>query len=166
MSIVYLGLGSNRDNPVRQLGTALSSIAQLDQVAVARVSSFYQSQPWGELDQPEFVNAVAKIITSLPPLALLAALQLIEKQQKRVRLVRWGPRTIDLDILLFDQLELNLAELVVPHPLLLQREFVVYPLHEIAPCLQLPSGEFLADYKARLPARGIRQLPLELGELS
>lgn len=155
MPIAYIGLGSNLDHPLEQLKQALVSINQMNLSQIERVSSFYHSRPWGKLDQPDFINAVAKITTELKPLDLLDELQSIEKQQKRVRTVRWGARTIDLDVLLYDKITLNLSRLVIPHPRMLQREFVVYPLYEIAPDLRLPSGESLAAIKAELPIRGL-----------
>lgn len=155
MAIAYIGLGSNLDNPLEQIKQALVSINQMHLSQLEHASSFYRSRPWGKSDQPDFINAVAKIITGLKPLDLLSALQLIEKKQKRVRNVRWGARTLDLDVLLYDKITLNLLGLVIPHPRMLEREFVVYPLSEIAPDLQLPSGESLAAVKARLPMRGL-----------
>lgn len=155
MAVAYIGLGSNFDHPLEQIKQALVSINQMNLSQIEQVSSFYHSRPWGEPDQPDFINAVAKITTQCKPLDLLDSLQSIEKQQKRVRTVRWGPRTIDLDVLLYDKMILHLSRLVIPHPWMLQREFVVYPLHEIAPDLRLPTGESLAVIKARLPINGL-----------
>lgn len=156
LSTVYIGLGSNLDDPAVQLRQGLLAITRLQQVTLKTVSKLYRSQPWGKPDQPDFLNAVAKIATSLSPHDLLSALQAIEDGQQRTRDVKWGPRTLDLDILLFDNLELHLPELTLPHPEMLQREFVVYPLYEIAPDLVLPSRQKLAAVKLDLPLRGLK----------
>lgn len=144
-SIVTIGLGSNLGTPGHQIAEALRALAALSATAI-RVSPIYQSKAVGP-KQPDYLNAVAQITTALAPLALLDALQGIETQQKRVKTVRWGPRTIDLDILTFADSVINQPRLNVPHPLLTERNFVIVPLHDIAPNLILPSGVTLASLR-------------------
>lgn len=141
----YIALGSNLATPIEQLKSAVSALENLTQTELIAVSSFYRSKPLGPQDQPDFVNAVAAIDTALAPLPLLDALQQIEQQQGRVRLRRWGERTLDLDILLYADQIIQSERLTVPHYDMHNREFVIVPLYEIAPHLQLPSGEKLAD---------------------
>lgn len=140
----YIGLGSNMSQPVDQLLQAVSTIAQLAQTTMQRCSSFYASRPMGPQDQPDYVNAVVKIKTQLAPHDLLSALQRIELDQGRERKgQRWGPRTLDLDILLIDEQVIETEDLIVPHPGMKSREFVLYPLYEIAPDIMLPCGNSL-----------------------
>ena len=145
MNQVYIALGSNLANPRQQLQDALQALNQLPHSRLVAQSAFYQSQPLGPQDQPDYVNAVACLETALPALALLDALQQIEQQQGRVRLRRWGERTLDLDILLFNQEVIQSERLTVPHYDMHNREFVIVPLYEIAPQLILPNGTPLAQ---------------------
>ena len=146
MSLVYLGLGSNLNQPIVQLATARQSIDQLDSVQVLMCSSLYQSTPLEGSDGPDYYNQVVKISTSLAPEALLSDLQAIEKRQGRVRgPLRWASRPIDIDILLYDAIVLNTPRLTVPHYDMHRRWFVLKPLHELAPGLHLPSGESVAQ---------------------
>lgn len=164
---VYVGLGSNLEHPLLQLWRALLALERSQSLILQAVSSFYYSAPWGNVkDQPDFVNAVVKLSTTLTPFELLQTLQQIEKQQNRQRgAERWAARTLDLDILLFGPLRLNSPQLTIPHRYLIEREFVVYPLYEIAPALLLPEGEQLAAVVARLPKRGMQKID-ENGNLS
>jgi 2-amino-4-hydroxy-6-hydroxymethyldihydropteridine diphosphokinase len=141
MDKVYIALGSNLANPQEQLISALQSMNQLPGSRLVAVSSFYQSKPLGPQDQPDYVNAVACLETALAPLALLDELQRIEHEQGRVRLRRWGERTLDLDILLYSNHIIQSERLTVPHYDMHQREFVIIPLAEIAPYLSLPNGQ-------------------------
>jgi 2-amino-4-hydroxy-6-hydroxymethyldihydropteridine diphosphokinase len=143
---VYLGLGSNQADPKRQVTHALLALLFLEKTWIRRVSSVYQTQPWGPVkEQPPFVNAVVGMETALAPEALLLALQAIERSQGRVRDgQRWGPRVLDIDILLYGDMVYNSEGLTLPHPFLTVRDFVVYPLLEIAPGLVLPDGQALA----------------------
>jgi 2-amino-4-hydroxy-6-hydroxymethyldihydropteridine diphosphokinase len=164
---VYIGLGSNLAEPLAQLREALQALAQLPHTQLRAASSFYASDPLGPADQPRYVNAVALLDCALEPLALLDALQHIELKQGRVRKAeRWGPRTLDLDILLFGQRLLDLPRLQVPHYHLHARAFVLYPLAEIAGPLQLPDGRQLNDLLAACPFTGLEKLsntaPLDL----
>ena len=141
MNKVYIALGSNLDHPQAQLTAALQALNELSDSRLTAVSSFYQSKPLGPQDQPDYVNAVACLETSLAPLALLDELQRIEHEQGRVRLRRWGERTLDLDILLYADHIIQSERLTVPHYDMHQREFVIIPLVEIAPHLVLPNGQ-------------------------
>lgn len=144
MNTVFIGLGANLDDPIAQLHNAVDALRSLVQCQLITVSKFYASKPMGPQDQPDYVNAVAKLSTSLAPEALLDSLQKIELEQGRQRKSeRWGPRTLDLDILLFANDIINTPRLVVPHYGLCQREFVVYPLLELEPELTLPDGRTL-----------------------
>ncbi|OBW91585.1 7,8-dihydro-6-hydroxymethylpterin-pyrophosphokinase [Gallibacterium genomosp. 3] len=144
MNNVYIALGSNLNQPILQLTTALDYLQQQPAIQLIAVSPLYSSKPLGPQDQPDYVNAVAQIQTSLEPLALLDLLQAVEQQQGRVRLRRWGERTLDLDILLFNQEIIDTERLTVPHKEMKNREFVLIPLFDIAPQLILPDGESLA----------------------
>lgn len=149
----YIGLGSNLDDPKGQLQRAIEALRKLPDSRLTAVSRFYRSSPMGPAGQPDYVNAVAMLDTRLEPLALLDALQAIEQQQGRVRQgERWGPRTLDLDILLYGAEMINLARLVVPHPEIKQRNFVLQPLNELAPKLVFLDGSTLAEaLKQELP---------------
>ncbi|QIM68323.1 2-amino-4-hydroxy-6-hydroxymethyldihydropteridine diphosphokinase [Basfia succiniciproducens] len=145
MKTVYIALGSNLNTPIEQLNSALTALNKLPQTSLSAVSSFYQSKPLGPQDQPDYVNAVACIHTELAPLELLDYLQQIENEQGRVRLRRWGERTLDLDILLYDDLVIKSERLTLPHYDMTNREFVIIPLYEIAPNLILPQGIAIAE---------------------
>ncbi len=160
MERIYIGLGSNLAEPRQQLQAALAAIAALPASQLVAISSFYASDPLGTADQPRYVNAVAALDTHLQPLELLDALQRIELEQGRVRKAeRWGPRTLDLDILLFGQRCLAEERLTVPHYHMHARAFVLYPLAEIAADLQLPDGRSLAALLAACPFEGLERLP-------
>lgn len=149
MSTVYIALGSNLNMPIQQLKLAIQAMADLPDTEIKKVSSLYQSQPLGPQDQPDYVNAVACLDTGLSPLALLDALQNIENEQGRIRLRRWGERTLDLDILLYDNQIIHNERLTVPHYDMQNREFVIVPLYEISPELILPDGVSLQQLVKR-----------------
>ena len=149
MAIAYIALGSNLHTPLEQLKRALNALAQLPQTQLMAVSSFYRSKPLGPQDQPDYLNAAVEISTALSPLALLDELQRIENEQGRVRLRRWGERTLDLDILLYGDEIIQNERLTVPHYDMHNREFVIIPLAEIAPNLILPNGQKLAELADR-----------------
>ena len=149
MAIAYIALGSNLHTPREQLKRALNALAQLPQTQLMAVSSFYRSKPLGPQDQPDYLNAAVEISTALSPLALLDELQRIENEQGRVRLRRWGERTLDLDILLYGNEIIQTDRLTVPHYDMHNREFVIVPLVEIAPNLILPNGQKLAELADR-----------------
>ncbi|NCP65056.1 MAG: 2-amino-4-hydroxy-6-hydroxymethyldihydropteridine diphosphokinase [Paraglaciecola sp.] len=154
---VYLGLGSNQAEPLIQLQQAIKALSLLPQTQCVVCSSFYQSLPMGPKDQADYVNAVLKIRTELSALSLLQATQGIEQQQGRVRKTqRWGPRTLDIDILLYGNEQIVSQELVVPHYGMREREFVLYPLAEIDQALSLPSGETLHELMAQCPINQLK----------
>ncbi|MDP2714965.1 2-amino-4-hydroxy-6-hydroxymethyldihydropteridine diphosphokinase [Rheinheimera sp.] len=155
----YIGLGANLDEPVEQLQQAVQALKQLAHSKLVTVSGFYGSKPMGPQDQPDYVNAVAAIDTTLGAEQLLDALQQIEQQQGRKRKAeRWGPRTLDLDILLYGDQVIATERLTVPHYGLRVREFVLYPLHDIAPQLSLPDGTVLSSLLAQVPLNGLQKL--------
>ena len=157
--LVYLGLGSNLAQPKAQVEQAINALSALEGTQVVAVSSLYGSKPMGPQDQPDYVNAVLALETSLEPLTLLDALQAIELHSGRVRKAeRWGPRTLDLDILLFGQQVIECDRLTVPHYGLKQREFVVLPLTEIAPDLVLPDNTELATLAKTIAPNGLTKL--------
>ena len=159
MERVYIGLGSNLATPIEQLRSALAALAALPQTDLIAQSSFYSSDPLGPADQPRYVNAVAALDTELSPLALLDALQTIELEQGRTRKAeRWGPRTLDLDILLFGERLLDEPRLTGPHYPMHARAFVLYPLAEIAPDLKLPDGRALTELLGTCPYAGLERL--------
>jgi 2-amino-4-hydroxy-6-hydroxymethyldihydropteridine diphosphokinase len=133
LALVYLGLGSNLGDRRQNLQAALEALDRTPAVRVLRVSSFRQTAPYGVEDQPEFLNGVVEIETELDPPTLLAAVKRIEREMGRVTSFRWGPRLIDIDILLYDRLRWDTPELTIPHPGILERLFVIEPLAELAP---------------------------------
>jgi 2-amino-4-hydroxy-6-hydroxymethyldihydropteridine diphosphokinase len=157
MERVYLGLGSNLADPAEQLREALKALAQLPQTVLSGVSSFYVSDSLLP-GQPRYTNAVAALDTGLAPLALLDELQGVENGQGRVRLERWGPRTLDLDILLFGDRLIDEPRLKVPHYHMHARAFVLYPLAELAPGLILADGRALDDLLAACPFEGLERV--------
>ena len=138
---VFIGLGSNLGDSTRMLQRASDCIAQLPQTRLIRQSGLYISPAWGGIDQPEYTNAVLEIETSLEPDRLLKELLAIERKNGRNRLneLRWGPRVLDCDILLFGERRLQTASLTLPHPRMAERAFVLIPLAEIAPDLVIPN---------------------------
>ena len=155
---VYVGLGSNLDNPQQQVSSAIKALAGLPQCDLVATSGLYRSAPMGPQDQADFVNAVAALQTSLPAHELLRQLQGLEQRHQRVRERRWGPRTLDLDLLLYGDERIQSDELIVPHPGLGERNFVLIPLYEIAPNLTLPDNRRLADLVRCCSADGLQRL--------
>ncbi|QIM66057.1 2-amino-4-hydroxy-6-hydroxymethyldihydropteridine diphosphokinase [Mannheimia granulomatis] len=143
MQTVYIALGSNLNNPLEQLKQAVENLKSF--AIRFEISPFYGSKPVGPQDQPDYVNAVAKFDTDLSPTDLLDKLQGIEQKQGRVRLRRWGERTLDLDIILYGNQQIQTERLTVPHIEMKNREFVIVPLFSLAPDLILPTGEKLFD---------------------
>ncbi|MGV8917759.1 MAG: 2-amino-4-hydroxy-6-hydroxymethyldihydropteridine diphosphokinase [Pseudomonas sp.] len=157
MERVYIGLGSNLADPAEQLRNALTALAQLDHCKMVGVSSFYASDSLLP-GQPRYTNAVAALDCALEPLTLLDALQAIELDQGRERHERWGPRTLDLDIIVFGDRLIDEPRLKVPHYHLQARPFVLYPLAELAPELQLADGRSLKNLLADCPFVGLERL--------
>lgn len=138
MANVYIGLGSNLGRPVEQITLALDGLDGLPATRLLKRSSLYVTKPVGPPNQPDFVNAVALIRTPLAPLVLLGHLHTLETRHGRLRIQKWGKRTLDLDILLYGSQVLRHPRLTVPHPLLHQRAFTLIPLQEIDPDLRIP----------------------------
>lgn len=161
MAIVYIGLGSNLDQPIEQITQAISELSDIDELSLGKISSLYESPPMGPQDQPDYINAVAEIVTLLAPVKLLTLLQGIEAVHGRVRdSQKWGARTLDLDILLYGDKIINTKELIIPHPGLYERAFVLYPLKEIAPAdLAIPGQGTLAQLLAKCDKGGLEVLP-------
>jgi len=132
MSIVYIGIGSNIGNRQENCREAVCMLAE-NGLAVVRQSSLVETEPWGVADQSRFINMAVEVETDAAPEQLLALLKSIEKGMGRTEAIRWGPRIIDLDILFYDDLILDADGLIIPHPLLHERNFVLIPLAEIAP---------------------------------
>ena len=159
MERIYIGMGSNLADPAEQLRNAVEAIAQLPNSVFVGVSAFYQSDSLLP-GQPRYTNAVATIETHMAPLELLDALQTIENDQGRERLERWGPRTLDLDILLFGNQLIDEPRLKVPHYHMHARPFVLYPLAELAPAsLKLADGRSLEQLLKDCPFVGLERLP-------
>lgn len=158
MAVVYLGLGSNIGDRMHYLVQACATLQQHPAITLKAVSSLYKTAPVGVTEQDWFLNAVARLHTTLSPTALLNITQATERQLGRIPTFRWGPRCIDIDILLHDQLEVRTPDLIIPHALLHERAFVLVPLHELAPDLVLPSGRAVRDIVATLPTDGVQRL--------
>ena len=157
MKTAYIGLGSNLSDPKAQIIQAIAQIRQLPQCQVNRVSSLYFSRPMGPKDQPDYMNAVLALDTQLSALELLEQLQHIENNAGRIRKDnRWGPRILDLDILLFGDDIIATERLTVPHYGLTQREFVLLPLSEISPDLSIPNAENVKKLADKIPVNGLK----------
>ncbi len=141
----YLGLGSNVGDREAMVAQALERLEATEGLHVVRTSSLYETAPWGEADQGPFLNLVALVHSSLEALTLLAEVKRIERELGRQPRARWGPREIDIDLLLSDDLQWETPELTLPHPLLAARAFVVIPLAELDPDLRLPDGRSVGD---------------------
>ena len=151
---VFIGLGSNLGEREAMIRLALDDLARVPSTTVVRASSLYDTEPLGDVEQPNFLNAVVQLETDLNPRQLLWNMQLIEKRLGRTRIRRWGPRTIDLDLLLYDSQVIDESDLQVPHPELANRSFVLVPLVELDPLLVHPAtGETLLTHLSRLHTR-------------
>ena len=147
----YVGLGSNLNGPVRQLASAFDLLAEIPGTRLLRQSSLYRSAPFGGVEQPDFVNAAAALLTRLTAADLLRELQRIEQQRGRERgEVRWGPRVLDLDLLVYSDQRIDDPDLIVPHPGIAERNFVLLPLQEIAPGLSVPGLGLVKRIRANL----------------
>ncbi len=155
----YVGLGSNLDDPMEQVVSAARELTALKAIEQIALSPLYASRPVGPQDQPDYVNAVVRIRTSLTPMDLLGQCQTIENKHGRVRTVRWGARTLDLDILLYDNCVIDLPDLIVPHLELSNRAFVLYPLADVAPPdLIIPNRGSLTELLAACPTAGLHRI--------
>lgn len=160
-SKAYLGLGSNLGKRLGNIRSAVAALEQVPGIAVIKVSSIYETQPMGNINQPKYLNSVAEVETNLSASELLTSLQRIEKHMGRQRLQKWEPRIIDLDILYYDQLIVDTKELSIPHPELAKRAFVLIPLSEIAPDFRDPLskkkvGEMISGIDIK--SQGIKKL--------
>ncbi|MGO1749439.1 MAG: 2-amino-4-hydroxy-6-hydroxymethyldihydropteridine diphosphokinase [Marinobacter sp.] len=155
----FIGLGSNLQEPTTQLARAVAELAALPNTTFIAQSPFYASRPVGPQDQPDFVNGAVWLRTELAPHTLLDQLQAIEQAHGRERLKHWGPRTLDLDLLLFGGQALNDDRLTVPHRELPNRDFVLQPLLDLKPDLTLPEGTAIATLRAQCPDNQLRRLP-------
>ncbi|RYY73978.1 MAG: 2-amino-4-hydroxy-6-hydroxymethyldihydropteridine diphosphokinase [Gammaproteobacteria bacterium] len=156
--LAYVGLGSNLDDPIAHVIRAFRELEEVPDTKLIKRSAIYRSRPVGPGNQPDYINAAALLQTELEPLALLDALQAIEHSHDRVRIEHWGPRTLDLDILLLDNRTITSDRLNVPHPYLAQRNFVLYPLADIEPDLKLPNGTSLRELIAACQHDGLERL--------
>ena len=160
MTTAYVALGSNLGDSRRYLAQAIEAMERLPQTRVTGRSRLYRTPPWGVLDQPPFVNAAARLDTGLPPLELLDALLGIERAAGRLREgERWGPRTLDLDLLHVDGVRSDDPRLILPHPRIAERSFVLLPLNDLAPDLDIPGQGRVAALLAAVDRSGCEVLP-------
>ncbi|EMN5548501.1 2-amino-4-hydroxy-6-hydroxymethyldihydropteridine diphosphokinase [Enterobacter cloacae] len=158
MTLAYIAIGSNLASPLEQVNAAVQALGEIPQSRIVAVSSFYRTPPLGPQDQPDYLNAAVVLDTALDAETLLDNTQRIELQQGRVRKAeRWGPRTLDLDIMLFGNEVINTPRLIVPHYDMKNRGFMLWPLFDVAPDLTFPDGiplrEILDNLHAEKPAR-------------
>ncbi|MDA3876635.1 MAG: 2-amino-4-hydroxy-6-hydroxymethyldihydropteridine diphosphokinase [Halothiobacillus sp.] len=154
-----IALGSNLGHPIEQLERAFQALDRLPQTSVERCSMLYANPPMGPQDQPDYVNAVALLVTRLSPGDLLNALKALEQAAGRYATRYWGERVLDLDILTYGDLIIDTRELTVPHPGIADRRFVLAPWHEIAPDAVLPDHRRIADLLAASPEHALRVIP-------
>jgi 2-amino-4-hydroxy-6-hydroxymethyldihydropteridine diphosphokinase len=155
----WIGLGSNLGDGPATVKSALEFLHKLPRTRLLRCSSIYRTEPWGETGQPPFTNAVAELETGLEPLELLAAILEIESELGRVRDERrWGPRLIDLDLLLLGDRRVNLPELIIPHPFMHQRAFVLAPLAELDSQLSVPGRATVGELLSRVDSSTVRKM--------
>ena len=154
----YVGIGSNLDDPAAKVSAAIERLGRIRLTQRVLVSRHYRSAPFGVTEQPEFVNAVAGLLTQLDAESLLGELRAIEVAMGRTRRERWGPRIIDLDLLVFGRERREDAVLRLPHPGIVERNFVLYPLAEIAPDLEVPGLGRVTELRDRVGSAGIRPL--------
>ena len=158
MHTVYLGLGSNQSDPISQIKNATDLIEKIETSKIIKKSSLYESLPVGYLDQPNFINQVISLQTSLSPAELFERFQQIEFQLKRVKKIVNGPRTIDIDILLFNQEIILTNDLTIPHPRMLDRAFVMIPLLEIEPNILIPKISNLMEILGKLDKKTLTKI--------
>ena len=158
MHTVYLGLGSNQSDPINQIKNATKLIEKIETSKIIKKSSLYESLPVGYLEQPNFINQVISLQTSLSPAELFERFQQIEFQLKRVKKIVNGPRTIDIDILLFNQEIILTNDLTIPHPRMLDRAFVMIPLLEIEPNILVPKISNLKEILGKLDKKTLTKI--------
>ena len=155
MSKIYIALGSNLEEPSQQIYKAINLIDAIDELSVTHTSSLYKTKPIGKIDQPDFINAAVKVEGEISPENLHTALQDIEKKAGRIRMELNEPRTLDLDILLIDNLIMKTKKLTIPHPRMHQRQFVIVPLFEINQKLNIPGIGSIDEILKSLPDQGV-----------
>ncbi|GMR16511.1 MAG: 2-amino-4-hydroxy-6-hydroxymethyldihydropteridine diphosphokinase [Gammaproteobacteria bacterium] len=159
MNRVFIGLGSNLDKPLSQIKKAVEQLKQLKSLNFINISNLYSSAPMGPQDQPDYINAVVEVSTSLAAEQLLDELQEIENKQGRVRSQHWGARTLDLDILLYGEEVINTERLTVPHSGISERNFVLYPLSDLVePDFEIPTSGKISELVTACPMTGIKRL--------
>lgn len=151
----YVGIGSNLGDSRARVEAAFEALGNLRDTRLIARSRLYRTRPFGPVQQGDFINAAAGLLTTLPPLELLAGLRAIEEAQGRIRAERWGPRTLDMDLLVYGDRRVAEPDLVVPHPGIAERGFVLAPLNDIAPALQVPGVGRVEELLRRLPDDGI-----------
>ncbi len=159
MTVAFVGLGANLDDPRRQLRSAMDELAHLAHTRVTARSSQYRSAPLGHAEQPDFINAVARLDTALEPQALWEGLRQIESAHGRVRSFRNAPRTLDLDLLLYGDLRVASPALTIPHPRMHERAFVLRPLLEIDPAARIPGLGEAREFLGRCAGQSVERLP-------
>lgn len=165
IATAYIGIGSNLAEPLQQVRQAMTALEAIPASSLLAVSPWYGSTPMGGPDgQPDYINGVVCLQTQLAPHALLDALQRIENQQSRERHVRWGARTLDLDLLLYDDQRIHDERLTVPHPRMTERAFVLAPLADIAPHLVLPNGCSVGSLLSQLSTTGLWALATQTSD--
>ncbi len=164
MNRVWIAFGSNQQGPLEQLLQARKTLAQQVELSEEAASAIYRTPPWGITEQPDFYNAVIRYRTEIVPHGVLHLLQRVERLQHRKPTVKNGPRTLDLDLLLYDEKIIKTADLTVPHPRMRERAFVLQPLADIDARLRLPGGGKVADLLAMLDTA--LQIPIETGQWS
>jgi 2-amino-4-hydroxy-6-hydroxymethyldihydropteridine diphosphokinase len=158
VALVYLSLGSNQGDPAAILDAALAALDRLPDTRVTAVSHRYRTAPVGFLDQPHFLNLVAAVETTLPPPALLEETQRLEREAGRVRGTRWGPRTLDIDLVWYHGVTSNDERLHLPHPRMEERRFVLEPLAELAPGLLLAGGRTVEEALEAVAAQQVERI--------
>lgn len=162
---VFIGLGSNIDEPLVQLNSAINQLKESESIDLIKVSNLYISKPMGPQDQPDFINAVVELNTGLTAEKLLDELQKIENNHGRVRSLHWGPRTLDLDILLYGDEVINTDRLTVPHSGISERNFVLYPLSDLVGSdFKIPNLGNLKNLLASCPINGLERLNTECND--
>jgi len=163
-TIAYIGIGANLGDPIKQMNVALDRIRKNPDFQLLKQSHWYRAAPWGVTDQPDFINGVIVVKTSLSAFELLEYLQALEREQGRTRegATHWGPRVIDLDILLYGKAVIQTERLSIPHPYLKERAFVLYPLVEVDKDLVLPTGESIEKLKLQCVTQEITLLEYPL----
>ena len=159
----YVAVGSNLDDPARQVQTALEHLARLAECRLVLRSPLYRTAPLGQQDQPDFINAVAGMLTTLEPLPLLRTLKALEQSMGRLQpVVRWGPRRIDLDLLMHGETRLAQEHLTLPHAGVPARNFVLYPWRAIAPDVRVPGLGLVRDLAGRVGGEGLELVSSEI----